>query len=113
VKQRVQLTDKQQKIRFPIELRGKGELRRGGHPPKEGRMQLRVRTVDASSSGLLFRSRCQLYQGALVKMTLEWPVTRDDLRSMKWVVTARIVRIVENNLFDARIVSDNFYTIAA
>jgi len=82
------MTERRNKQRFPIQLDVLYRV-------YERRTQLAAgvgRTVDISSSGLVFRTENDLGIGARVEVSTAWPVLLHGHDPMRWVVYGNVVR---------------------
>ena len=77
--------------RFPIEreVRFKVLNKRGGEETGEGK------TLNISSSGILFTSEQMLLPGRRLEVAINWPVQLNNKVSLKLVARGRVVRFEE------------------
>lgn len=81
-------TDRRQSDRFPIEREVRFSVmnRRSGEEPGEGR------TVNMSSSGVLFSSTQILLPGRRLELAISWPAQLNNKVALKLVARGRVVR---------------------
>jgi len=82
------MTERRNKRRFPIQLDVLYRV-------FDRRTQLAVgvgKTVDISSSGVVFRAEVDLIIGARVEVSTSWPALLNGQYQMRWVVYGNIVR---------------------
>jgi hypothetical protein len=81
-------TDRRGTDRFPIEseLRYKIVDAKGGSEPGTGR------TLNMSSSGVLFTSESQLPVGRRVEVSVDWPAQLNEQCGLKLVAQGRVIR---------------------
>ena len=74
----------------------------------------RGKTVNISSSGILFATDRVLSPGLRVEVEVEWPVKLDNRVSMKLVIVGRVVRSKKNDvaLAAVKITRYTFHTAA-
>jgi len=91
-------------FRYPVSL----ELSYRSH---QGRFEIegQGKTLDFSSSGILFVAEHVLTAGAAVELTLQWPFLLDDLVPLQLRVSAKVMRS-EGTLAAVGIVSHEFRT---
>jgi len=84
-------TDRRQSDRFPIErdVRFRVLNKRGGEETGDGK------TLNISSSGVLFTSEQLLLPGRRLELSISWPVQLNDLVPLKLVARGRVVRFEE------------------
>lgn len=90
--------------KYQLELGGSQEKRESNRFPVQQEMQYRVlhsnveaisgsgRTLDMSSSGILFSTEQRLHPGRLVEVAINWPARLDGKCPLKLVAVGRIVR---------------------
>lgn len=85
--------DRRHSGRFPIErdLRYRVLSKRSGEETGEGR------TVNISSSGVLFTSAHALFPGQRMEVAISWPAQLDNRCPLKLVARGRVVRCDENH----------------
>ena len=81
-------TDRRESDRFPIEREVRYTVlnRRAGEDPGEGR------TLNMSSSGVLFTSSNMLLPGRRLEMQISWPAQLNNKVGLKLVAKGRVVR---------------------
>ena len=81
-------TDRRHSDRFPIErdVRFRVLNKRGGEETGDGK------TLNISSSGVLFTSEHMLLPGRRLELCISWPVQLNDLVPLKLVARGRVVR---------------------
>ena len=84
-------TDRRHSDRFPIErdVRFRVLNKRGGEETGDGK------TLNISSSGVLFTSEQMLLPGRRLELSISWPVQLNDLVPLKLVARGRVVRFEE------------------
>ena len=80
--------ERRRSSRFPIEreVRYQALNKRGGEKAGEGR------TINISSSGVLFSAEHTLPQGRRIELSISWPAQLDNRTALKLVVRGRVVR---------------------
>ena len=81
-------SDRRHSDRFPIErdVRFRVLNKRGGEETGDGK------TLNISSSGVLFTSEHMLLPGRRLELSISWPVQLNDLVPLKLVARGRVVR---------------------
>ena len=81
-------SDRRHSDRFPIEreVRFRVLNKRGGEETGDGK------TLNISSSGVLFTSEQMLLPGRRLELSISWPIQLNDLVPLKLVARGRIVR---------------------
>jgi PilZ domain len=84
-------SDRRHSDRFPIEreVRFKVLNKRGGEETGEGK------TLNISSSGVLFTSEQMLLPGRRLELAINWPVQLNNKVALKLVARGRVVRFEE------------------
>jgi PilZ domain len=84
-------SDRRNSDRFPIErdVRFRVLNKRGGEETGDGK------TLNISSSGVLFTSEHILLPGRRLELSISWPVALNDLVPLKLVARGRVVRFEE------------------
>lgn len=84
-------SDRRHSDRFPIErgVRFRVLNKRGGEETGDGK------TLNISSSGVLFTSEHMLLPGRRLELSISWPVQLNDLIPLKLVARGRVVRFEE------------------
>ncbi len=84
-------SDRRHSDRFPIErdVRFRVLNKRGGEETGDGK------TLNISSSGVLFTSEHLLLPGRRLELSISWPVALNDLVPLKLVARGRVVRFEE------------------
>jgi hypothetical protein len=84
-------SDRRHSDRFPIEreIRFRILNKRGGEETGDGK------TLNISSSGVLFTSEHMLLPGRRLELSISWPVQLNDLVPLKLVARGRVVRFEE------------------
>jgi len=84
-------SDRRHSDRFPIEreVRFKVLNKRGGEETGEGK------TLNISSSGILFTSEQMLLPGRRLEVAINWPVQLNNKVALKLVARGRVVRFEE------------------
>lgn len=84
-------SDRRHSDRFPIErdVRFRVLNKRGGEETGDGK------TMNISSSGVLFTSEHMLLPGRRLELSISWPVQLNDLIPLKLVARGRVVRFEE------------------
>ena len=84
-------SDRRHSDRFPIEreVRFRVLNKRGGEETGDGK------TLNISSSGVLFTSEHMLLPGRRLELSISWPVQLNDLVPLKLVARGRVVRFEE------------------
>ena len=84
-------SDRRHSDRFPIEreVRFRVLNKRGGEETGDGK------TLNISSSGVLFTSEQMLLPGRRLELSISWPVQLNDLVPLKLVARGRVVRFEE------------------
>ena len=84
-------SDRRHSDRFPIErdVRFRVLNKRGGEETGDGK------TLNISSSGVLFTSEQMLRPGRRLELSISWPVQLNDLVPLKLVARGRVVRFEE------------------
>ena len=100
--------DRRRSDRFAIEreIRYRALNKRGGEEAGEGK------TVNMSSSGVLFTSGQILRPGRRIELAISWPAQLNNKCALKLVARGRIVRF-ENGLAAMEIQQYEFRTLAA
>jgi hypothetical protein len=106
--QQTQEADRRRSDRFAIEreIRYKALNKRGGEEAGEGK------TVNMSSSGVLFTSEQILRPGRRIELSISWPAQLNNKCALKLVARGRIVRF-ENGLAAMEIQQYEFRTQSA
>jgi len=84
-------SDRRHSDRFPIEREVKFRVlnKRGGEEAGEGK------TLNISSSGVLFTSEQMLLPGRRLELAINWPVQLNNKVALKLVARGRVVRFEE------------------
>ena len=84
-------SDRRHSDRFPIEreVRFRVLNKRGGEETGDGK------TLNISSSGVLFTSEQLLLPGRRLELSISWPVQLNDMVPLKLVARGRVVRFEE------------------
>ena len=98
-------SDRRHSDRFPIEreVRFKVLNKRGGEETGEGK------TLNISSSGILFTSEQMLLPGRRLEVAINWPVQLNNKVALKLVARGRVVRF-EGGLAAIEIMQHEFRT---
>lgn len=84
---RIHLAERRAKFRYPIDLRvGFRYFSQGGRLSGAGR------AVNIGSGGILVDSRHQITEGALVEISIEWPLLLDGRIPLQLVAVGRVLR---------------------
>lgn len=86
-------SDRRRSDRFPIErdVRFRVLNKRGGEETGDGK------TLNISSSGILFTSQHLLIPGRRLELSVSWPVPLNDLVPLKLVAKGRVVRFEDGH----------------
>lgn len=87
-------SERRQSDRFPIEreVRFRVLNKRGGEETGDGK------TLNISSSGVLFTSEQLLLPGRRLELSISWPVQLNDLVPLKLVARGRVVRFADGQV---------------
>ena len=86
-------TERRTKARYPLELAVQYQTM---GPQKS--LSGAGRTMNVSSSGALIAAEHDLYEGARLKITMEWPTLLNGTTPLQLVTTAKVVRRQESTL---------------
>jgi hypothetical protein len=84
--------DRRSDRRYPIDAELVYQLVRHGQAVETGH----GRTLNVSSSGILFEAACALPRGAPIELSIAWPARLGDVVALKLCVTGRTVRCQNN-----------------
>jgi PilZ domain len=82
--------DRRAADRFPIALDLRCKVLN-----KRVRQEFSGKTIDVSSSGILFTTAQELLPGRLVELSIEWPAKLNERCSLKLIAKGKVVRIAQ------------------
>lgn len=87
-----EFSDRRSRIRFPLELNMYYRVTKG-----DPKFLIEGKTINVSSSGVLFRSLELPRLGDKVEVTLDWPLDLNPSCRIRLVVSGRVVRLTGNS----------------